>query len=62
MAFALAGPGYYSLDAALGWRPWGAVVGTVAILLAVAVAVVVDGWRTQRLEEESVPEERRPAA
>ncbi len=62
VAFALAGPGHYSLDAAVGWRPWGAVVGTVAILLAVAVAVVVDGWRTQRLEEEAVPEERRPAA
>jgi putative oxidoreductase len=63
VAFALAGPGHYSLDAALGWRPWGAVVGTVAILLAVAAAIVIDGWRTQRLEEETGRDQRRrPAA
>src|SRR5919198_5353329 len=44
-AMAIAGPGRYSVDAVIGWQPWGAIVGVAAILIAVAVAIVVDGWR-----------------
>jgi putative oxidoreductase len=62
---ALSGPGRFSLDRALGWQPWGLVVGTLGILLGIAAALILEGWRTERIRSEAVtPTERhqRPAA
>jgi putative oxidoreductase len=61
-AMAIAGPGRYSVDAAIGWQPWGAIVGVAAILIAVAVAIVVDGWRTNILQEQRSVDRRRSTA
>ena len=61
-ALALAGPGSYSVDRAIGWQPWGAIVGVAAILLSVGVAIVVDGWRTNTLQEQRTADRRSAAA
>jgi putative oxidoreductase len=59
---AIAGPGAYSVDGAIGWRPWGPITGVAAVLLALAVGVLVDGWRTNNLQEQRPAEDRHSTA
>lgn len=60
-ALAFTGPGSFSVDHALGWSLSGAGWGIFGLFLGMAAALAMHGWRTTRLEEEELGEERRAA-